>query len=85
MNIQYGDATDLPFEDNTFDVVLNEAMLTMLNHENKEKAIKEYYRVLKPNGILLTHDVLLTIHYWVSVEGSCKKREPNFEFSFAFL
>ncbi len=60
MNIRYGDATNLPFEDNTFDVVLNEAMLTMLNHENKEKAIKEYYRVLKPGGILLTHDVLLT-------------------------
>ncbi len=58
--IQHGDATDLPFEDSIFDVVLNEAMLTMLNADGKEKATKEYYRILKTGGILLTHDVLLT-------------------------
>lgn len=51
------DARDLPFDDNTFDIVINEAMLTMLSDEDKEKAVKEYYRVLKPNGVLLTHDV----------------------------
>ncbi|CFR05921.1 Methyltransferase type II [Streptococcus agalactiae] len=32
-------------------------MLTMLNNSAKEKAIKEYLRVLKPSGRLLTHDV----------------------------
>ncbi len=32
-------------------------MLTMLNNSAKEKAIKEYLRVLKPGGRLLTHDV----------------------------
>ncbi|MCP6565449.1 SAM-dependent methyltransferase, partial [Klebsiella pneumoniae] len=25
----------------------------------KEKALKEYYRVLKPGGILLTHDIAI--------------------------
>lgn len=54
-----GNALKLPFEDNTFDIVINEAMLTMLNESAKLKAIKEYYRVLKPNGVLLTHDVCL--------------------------
>ena len=34
-------------------------MLTMLPIEAKEKAIREYLRVLKPNGFLLTHDVML--------------------------
>ena len=43
----------------TFDVVINEAMLTMLPRENKAKAIAEYFRVLKPGGVLLTHDVAL--------------------------
>ena len=54
-----GDATQLPFDDDSFDIVINEAMLTMLSIKQKEKALQEYYRVLKPNGILLTHDVCL--------------------------
>ncbi|QIM65379.1 class I SAM-dependent methyltransferase [Frederiksenia canicola] len=59
VQVQRANATKLPFEDNSFDIVINEAMLTMLPIEAKEKAIREYLRVLKPNGFLLTHDVLL--------------------------
>lgn len=59
VQVQRANATKLPFEDESFDIVINEAMLTMLPIEAKEKAIREYFRVLKPNGILLTHDVLL--------------------------
>lgn len=54
-----GDAFKLPFEDESFDVVVNEAMLTMLLGDKKEKALKEYYRVLKPGGVVLTQDVVL--------------------------
>lgn len=53
------DARALPFEDNTFDILLNEAMLTMLSLNDKRKALQEYYRVLRPGGLLLTHDVVL--------------------------
>lgn len=59
IHIQRANAMKLPFEDNSFDVLINEAMLTMLPVEAKQKAITEYYRVLKPNGFLLTHDVML--------------------------
>lgn len=59
VDVMHGNATRLPFADHSFDIVLNEAMLTMLPLEAKEKAVSEYLRVLKPNGILLTHDVLL--------------------------
>lgn len=52
-----GDAFALPFEDESFDVVINEAMLTMLVGKNKDRALSEYSRVLKKGGILLTHDV----------------------------
>lgn len=55
-----GSAFELPFEDNSFDVVINEAMLTMLLGDKKDVALSEYYRVLKPDGILLTHDVYIT-------------------------
>ncbi len=53
------DATNLPFSDNSFDIIINEAMLTMLPIAKKEKAVSEYFRVLKPGGLLLTHDVYL--------------------------
>lgn len=59
IHIQQANAMKLPFDDNTFDIVLNEAMLTMLPIQAKEKALKEYYRVLKPGGILLTHDIAI--------------------------
>lgn len=59
IDVVEGNALSLPFEDHTFDVVINEAMLTMLPRENKAKAVSEYHRVLKPGGILLTHDVAL--------------------------
>lgn len=59
VQVQRANAMKLPFEDNSFDIVINEAMLTMLPNEAKQKAIEEYFRVLKPNGFLLTHDVVL--------------------------
>ena len=59
IHVQRANAMKLPFEDETFDIVINEAMLTMLPIEAKTKAITEYLRVLKPGGFLLTHDVML--------------------------
>ncbi|OOF60267.1 class I SAM-dependent methyltransferase [Rodentibacter myodis] len=59
IHVQRANAMKLPFEDETFDIVINEAMLTMLPVEAKKKAIAEYFRVLKPGGFLLTHDVML--------------------------
>ncbi|MFC2600905.1 class I SAM-dependent methyltransferase [Treponema lecithinolyticum] len=59
LTLIHGDALALPFEDASFDIVVNEAMLTMLVGDKKDKALKEYFRVLKPGGLLLTHDVAL--------------------------
>lgn len=60
ITVQRANALKLPFADNHFDIVINEAMLTMLPVAAKQKAIAEYFRVLKPQGVLLTHDMLLT-------------------------
>lgn len=57
ITIQMADASKLPFEDNSFDVVINEAMLTMYGNKAKAKLLQEYFRVLKPGGYLLTHDI----------------------------
>ncbi|WP_424405050.1 class I SAM-dependent methyltransferase [Pasteurella sp. PK-2025] len=59
IHVQRANATRLPFADQQFDIVLNEAMLTMLPWEAKQKAVAEYFRVLKPHGVLLTQDVML--------------------------
>lgn len=59
VDVRTGDATDLPFGDASFDVVINEAMLTMLPDTAKVRALTEYRRVLRPGGVILTHDVVL--------------------------
>lgn len=48
------DAQDLSFADETFDVVLSRNLTW--NLENPEQAYREWYRVLKPGGILLNFD-----------------------------
>ncbi|NLK66466.1 MAG: class I SAM-dependent methyltransferase [Campylobacteraceae bacterium] len=52
------DARELEFNDNSFDIVINEAMITLLSPNDKKKVISEYFRVLKPGGVLLTHDIV---------------------------
>jgi arsenite methyltransferase len=48
VEFRVADATDLPFEDATFDVVLVESVTTFI--EDKAAALGEYSRVLKPGG-----------------------------------
>lgn len=57
LQVVQASAFELPFEDATFDIVINEAMLTMLTGDSKDRALAEYARVLKPGGVLLTQDV----------------------------
>ena len=50
-----GDITEIPFKSNKFDVVL---IFTVLHHvPNWREALKEIYRVLKPNGIFLINEI----------------------------
>lgn len=60
VGIQQANASKLPFADNSFDIVINEAMLTMYTDNTKANLLTEYFRVLKPGGKLLTHDIMLT-------------------------
>lgn len=49
-----GSITNLPFKDNAFDHVLSSGVITYLGYRDEaEKPINEFYRVLKPEGILL--------------------------------
>ncbi len=50
VKFKIADAMDLPFEDNSFDIVMSGGSTAFI--ENKEKALKEYKRVLKPWGFI---------------------------------
>lgn len=48
VNFRVGDALDLPYPENEFDVVVSQAVLILVS--DKRKAVQEAKRVLKPNG-----------------------------------
>jgi ubiquinone/menaquinone biosynthesis C-methylase UbiE len=50
-----GDALDLPFDDNSFDVVWTQHV--QMNIENKEKFYSEIARVLAPGGTFIYYDI----------------------------
>jgi len=47
-----GDSRNIPFGDNSFDVVICESVLVFLSDEDRKKAISEYKRVVKSGGYI---------------------------------
>lgn len=56
IDFRVGDAVNLDFEDNSFDMLI--ALDCIYHFNTREKFIKEAYRVLKPNGKLVFSDFL---------------------------
>jgi predicted CoA-binding protein/ubiquinone/menaquinone biosynthesis C-methylase UbiE len=53
VELRRGDALDLPFADESFDLVVNSYMLDLLPRDDIPRALKEFRRVLKPRGRLV--------------------------------
>lgn len=59
-----GSVTSLPFRDQSFDRVVSSGVLTCLpNTQAAERALQEFYRVLKPEGTLAVDFFSRTSHY----------------------
>lgn len=55
INFQQGNVSNMPFENGTFDFILNRAAFK--NFQNPVGALNEMHRVLKPNGRVLIEDI----------------------------
>ena len=67
-----GDATALPFEDESFDVTISN---TVAEHIEPSKFYGEQYRVLKENGVCL----VLSARKGISILAPCVMEESEFE------
>jgi SAM-dependent methyltransferase len=56
VDIRYGNALDLPIEDNSVDVAAQNCLFNIFTKSDLKKALTEMYRVLKPRGRLIMSD-----------------------------
>lgn len=81
-NIEYAvfDVCDLPFEDNSIDVISGSAAIINIEGE-RDKALKEIYRVLKPGGMFIFDYIFVTEEYYnqlpVKARETIKERFPT--------
>ena len=57
IEFKFGDIENLPFEDESFDVIISNCVINLA--PDKRKVFKESYRVLKKNGRMFVSDIVL--------------------------
>ena len=55
IEFEQGSVLTMPFENDSFDAILCQHIL--MNIQDKEAALKEFYRVLKPGKLLILHEI----------------------------
>jgi len=65
-NFVIGHATDLPYEDDSFDTVFTCLVLHLLDRDETERALHEIHRVLKPQGRYISIEFQSYPIHWLS-------------------
>jgi ubiquinone/menaquinone biosynthesis C-methylase UbiE len=65
-NFVIAHATDLPFEDDSFDTVFTCLVLHLLDRNETERALQEIHRVLKPQGRYISIEFQSYPAHWLS-------------------
>ena len=58
-HIRHGSAVETGLDDNSADIVVIEAMLSMHSDKQKRQILREAVRILRPHGLLLSHEFAL--------------------------
>lgn len=67
VNLRHGDALNLPLEDNSIEIAAQNCLFNIFKEDDLEKALKEMYRVLRPNKRLPYLCGLLFFHSQTSI------------------
>lgn len=70
IKLVHGSIENLPFKDNSFDIILSESVLAFVN---KEKALREFNRVLKKGGRLIANE--MTINFPMDEESESEIKQ----------
>lgn len=87
VEVYTADSRNLPFENSTFDVVLSslaihnihEAKFDEYSKREREKAIHEAVRVMKPGGVLLIWDIYSAPEYYFTLKNMKSIESVNIE------
>ena len=63
VRFEEGNAANLPFEDESFDVVTSNYVYHNIRGKNKQKLLLETFRVLKKGGVFVIHDLMSRSRY----------------------
>jgi ubiquinone/menaquinone biosynthesis C-methylase UbiE len=64
VEVRQADARDLPFDDQSFDVVMSSLVVhNIKSRQQRQRAIQEMVRVLRPGGRLAVLDIFKTREY----------------------
>jgi SAM-dependent methyltransferase len=85
VDVRRADARDLPYDNNTFDVVITSWVLhMMLEPDDRTRALREIMRVLKPGGRAVIVDTDFTKEYATYLESKhwehITRSRPNYLF-----
>ena len=74
--LEIGDAYNLPYPDNSFDLVINNYMFDLLPEEDFSVVLVEFKRVLRPGGRLVLVNMTKPEHWYNSVWENIYRVNP---------